>query len=554
MVEFKTVAEAVAKIGSLYPHNGFTFQDLDGKEVTYTFPTLAKDTERRGAALQRLGLKKGDRLGMIVIDPEQFVLTFLAAVRIGVVPVPIYPPLYLGRLDSYFQQTESVLNTSSTSVLVVSSRLVNVLSRLTGNVRTLERLVEVEQLTHGCDEEPLQEWEVSPDDPVFLQYTSGTTTHPRGVIVTHRNLISNVRAFVTSGLQVDPKRDKGITWLPLFHDMGLVGFVLGPVCCGVSVVFIPTIRFIKNPAVWMETIDIHRGTISFAPNFAFNLAVRRADAGRWDLSCVKALGCGGEPIHPETIREFMGLFQRCGLAPDAILPAYGLAESTLAVTMKRLHEPVRFRRIDRAVFEKKGVAEELNETTTMALEHVSCGVPFPGHDLAILDRSGRPVPECTEGEICLRGPSIAAGYIGESEEFHSAMRNGWFHTADLGYLAQGELYVTGRIKDLIILNGRNIHPQTIEWLACTVAGVKKGSVAAFSRPGQLGEELVLAVEARSSDTARITSAIEVALQQAILTKPADIVCIKPGSLPRTSSGKLKRSQVRQEYLREGFRS
>jgi acyl-CoA synthetase (AMP-forming)/AMP-acid ligase II len=560
MVDFKTLAEAVAKIGTLYPNNGFTFQDLGGKEVTYTFPTLAKDTQQRGVALQRLGLKKGDRLGMIVIDPEHFVLTFLAAVRIGVVPVPIYPPLYLGKLDSYFQQTEAILNSSQTRVLVASSRLVNVLSRLPANARTLEWLVEVEQLSQGCEEEPFQECEISPDDPAFLQYTSGTTMHPRGVIITHRNLISNVLGFVTSGLQVDPNRDKGITWLPLFHDMGLVGFVLGPICCGVSVVFIPTTRFIKNPTVWMETINLHRGTISFAPNFAFKLVTHRAsdvDMGRWDLSCIKAIGCGAEPIHPETIREFMGLFQRCGLAPNAFLPAYGLAESTLAVTMKPLHEPVRFRRINRTMFEKKGVAEELDESTTnttMALEHVSCGVPFPGHQLAILDRSERLMPECTEGEICLRGPSIAGGYMGETDKFKSAMRNGWFHTGDLGYLAQGELYVTGRIKDLIILNGHNIHPQTIEWLACTVEGVKKGSVVAFSRLGQLGEELVLVVEAWSRDTARITSAIEVAVQQSILIKPADIVCIKPGSLPRTSSGKLKRAQVRQQYLREGFRS
>jgi fatty-acyl-CoA synthase len=556
MIDFKTAAEAVARIGTVYPNQGFTFQDLDGKEVVYTYPMLAKETERRAVALQRLGLQKGDRLGMVVIDPEQFVLTFLAAVRIGIIPVPVYPPLYLGRLESYFQQTEFILNSASTKILVVSSRLTQTLRRLAANVKTLERIVEVEQLLHGSWEGVLQECEVSPDDPVFLQYTSGSTMCPRGVIVTHRSLLSNVRAFVTSGLQVDPLRDKGVTWLPLFHDMGLVGFVLGPICCGVSVVFIPTMRFIKTPSVWMEAIHTHRGTISFAPNFAFNLAVvRRVDAARssqWDLSCVKALGCGAEPIHPETLCQFAKLFRRYGLSPDAILPAYGLAEATLAVTMKPLGDPVRFRYIERSLFEGQGVAKEVRTDTWGALVHVSCGVPLPGYEVAIVNRSGKLVAECVEGEICLRGPSIAAGYIGNAEEFKIVMRNGWFHTGDLGYFAQGELYVTGRIKDLIIINGRNVHPQTIEWVASTVQGVKQGSVAAFSRTGLAGEELVLVVEARNDDITRIVSAIEVAVQQATLTKPADIVCIKPGSLPRTSSGKVKRHQVRQQYLTESL--
>ena len=555
MFDFTTVAEAVRRIGTLFPRNGFTFQDLQGKEVFYTFHQIAAETERRAAGLQELGLHKGDRLGMIVIDPEQFVLTFLAAVRIGVIPVPVYPPPFLGRLETYFHQTEAILDSASVEILVVSSRILAVMQRLGSRAGALKQIVEVEALARRTKETPLVEEEISPDDPVFLQYTSGSTTSPRGVIVTHRNLLSNSRAFVTSGLAVDPSRDKGITWLPLFHDMGLVGFVLAPICCGVSVVFIPTQRFIKSPTVWLEAIHTHRGTISFAPNFAFNLTLRRvkdAPAKDWDLSCLKALGCGAEPIHPETLREFSATFQSYGLSPDAILPAYGLAESTLAVTMKPLHAPFRLRRVNRTIFETAGTAKEANGEADGVLEHVSCGIPFPDHELAILSGSGEPVAECVEGEICLRGPSVAAGYMGMAEQFQKLMRNGWFHTGDLGYLAQGELYVTGRIKDLIIINGRNIHPQTVEWVTSAVEGVKRGSVAAFSRPGRNGEELVLVVEAKSNDTSEMISAIELAVHQAILTRPAHIVCIKPGSLPRTSSGKLKRHQIRQQYLAGGL--
>lgn len=555
MINFSTVAEAIANIGSFYPENGFTFQDLSGNEVFYSLPRVAVDTARRAAGLQRLGLTKGDRLGLIIIEPEQFVLTFLAALRIGVIPVPIYPPPYLG-LDNYLRQTACVLTSASSRILLASYAAVRALQSLSGNVKTLERIVTVEELCGDSTSTAFEECAISADDPVFVQYTSGSTAAPRGIVITHRNVLSNVQAFVTSGLQVDPLRDKGVTWLPLFHDMGLVGFVLAPICCGVSVVFIPTMRFIKSPRVWLDTLHAHRGTISFAPNFAFNLAVQRASDEQlqsWDLSCVRALGCGAEPIHPDTIRQFARIFSQCDLSPHAILPAYGLAESTLAVTMKPLHEPVKFRCIDRSAFETEGLAQEVTDRSLNLLEHVSCGAPFPHHQLAIMDRRGDPLVENMEGEICLRGPSVAETYVSETGEFRQLLRNGWFHTGDLGYLAQDHLYVTGRIKDLIIINGRNIHPQTIEWAASSVPAVKKGSVAAFSRPGRSGEELVLVAEARACDTEHITAEIEAAVQQAIFTKPAEIVCVKPGSLPRTSSGKLKRHQVREQYLRHAPR-
>jgi fatty-acyl-CoA synthase len=315
-------------------------------------------------------------------------------------------------------------------------------------------------------------------------------------------------------------------------------------------------RFVKNANVWMETIHAHRGTISFAPNFAFALAVRKASTTGWqgwDLSSVKALGCGAEPIHPETLRDFVRLCEQYRLRADCILPAYGLAESTLAVTMKPLHDPVRFRNVERTTFEETGIAIGASDGTAQILEHVSCGIPFPGHEVAIMDRNGKCVPDCVEGEICVRGPSTAAGYIGNPELWQTMLRNGWLRTGDLGYIADNELYVTGRIKDLIILNGQNIHPQTIEWLAAKVAGVRKGCVAAFSRPGQRGEELVIVVEARTGDNSKMISEIADAVQRAILISPADIVCQKQGSLLRTSSGKLKRHQIRQRYLTDTAR-
>ena len=552
MPDFSTLAEAVAGIGDLYPDNGFTFQDHGGRETTYSFPEIAAATARRAGALDGLGLARGDRVALIATDPEQFVLTFLAAIRIGAVPVPIYPPMYLAKLDGYLRQTGAILTSSEAKLVVVSARLRDSLSGLAARAAPGVRIVDVEGLATGVESgfSP-PDGAVSPDDLAFLQYTSGSTAEPRGVRVTHRCLISNVRAFVGAGLAADARVDKGVTWLPLYHDMGLIGFVLAPVYWGISIVFIPTLRFVRNANVWMDTIHAHRGTISFAPNFAFELALRKARAGGaepWDLSCVRALGCGAEPIQPDTIRTFSRVFgERWRLPPNSVVPAYGLAESTLAATMKPLGAPDRVRRIDRSIFEEQGRAIETADPDTEVLEHVSCGVPFPQHEVAIMDPAGRKLPDGAEGEICLRGPSVGAGYVGVRGGWGSAMRDGWLRTGDLGYLDAGELYVTGRMKDLIILNGRNVHPQVIEWLASDVEGVRSGCVAAFSRPGRTGEELVVVAETRG-DRAAAISKIEVAVVSGLFVKPADVVCVKPGSLPRTSSGKLRRHQIRKSYL------
>ncbi len=551
MEPWTTLAQAIAEVGHLYPDNGFTFQDLKGRETRYGFLEMEAATARRAAALQGLGLAKGDRLGMVVIEPEEFVLTFLAALRLGVVPVPMYPPLYLGSLDSYCQQTTAILNSSGVRALVASARLQKILWGLVEDVPSLAGVTPVEELA-SADGAPRYP-SLAADDLAFLQYTSGSTTDPRGVMVTHRSLLANIQGFMGAGLEMHPERDSGASWLPLYHDMGLVGFVLGPVAWGVSVVFIPTMRFVKNASVWMETIHNHRATISFAPNFAFALAMRRArpqDLERWDLSCVKALGCGAEPVHPATVREFSQLFGReCALPASAVLPAYGLAESTLAVTMKPLPEEMRVRRVDRRRFRNDRVAEGARDGEP-AEEHVSCGVAFPGHEVAVRTRSGEPAPEGREGEIYLRGPSLATGYWGNPKASAATWKQGWLRTGDLGYLRDGELYVTGRVKDLIILNGRNVHPQAVEWVVAEVEGVRRGNVAAFSRPGHDGEELVIALETRSADLDRLAGEVEDAVQQALFTRPVEILCLKPGSLPKTSSGKLQRYKVRQQYFQE----
>ncbi|MEQ1566576.1 MAG: fatty acyl-AMP ligase [Myxococcota bacterium] len=552
---YRTVAEAIANIGTLYPKHGFVFQDLDGKETSYDFPEVERQTAGRAAALQGLGLRKGDRLGLIVVEPEDFVLTFLAALRVGVVPVPLYPPLSFGNLDAYADRTARVLDSAGARLIVASARLQNVLWAMVDQVPSLERLVVVEEL-RGATGTPTYP-PILPEDLAFLQYTSGSTADPKGVMVTHASLVANSKGIIEQGLQLDPDRgDKGVSWLPLYHDMGLIGFVIAPVCFGVPIVFIPTLRFIKRPNVWLDTIHRHRGTASFAPNFAYALATRRvreSDMAGWDLSCLKVLGCGAEPIQAQTMREFTDLFSsKCGLPTTSIMPAYGMAEATLAITLKPADEAYQTLAIDAEAFSERGRAEPPVEGKPFA-EHVACGVPFEGHEVAILDDNGTRLPDGFEGEICHRGPSVTPGYFNNPEATAASFRGGWLRTGDLGFVQGGQLFVTGRIKDLIIVNGRNIHPQAVEWAVADVDGVRKGNVVAFSVPGDIGEELVIVLETKVQDPEeqqKLKDAVKVAVQRDLSISTRDVVCLNTGGLPKTSSGKLQRRKTRENYLRD----
>ena len=551
---FSTVAEAIAEVGSRYPDHGFVFQDLKGEEADYPFPQLQEATARRAAALQQLGLEKGDRLGLIVIEPEDFIITFLAAIRVGVVPVPLYPPMSFGNLDAYAARTARVLDNAGAKVLATSARLKNIVWSLVDEVQELQRVVLADEL--DTDVAPIYP-DITPDDLAFLQYTSGSTSDPKGVMVTHGSLIANAKGIMVDGAKLRPEAgDKGISWLPLYHDMGLIGFVIAPICHGVPVVFIPTLRFIKRPSVWLDTIHRHRGTASFAPNFAYALAARRvrdSDLERWDLSCLRVLGCGAEPIQPETMRTFNEVFgASCGLSPKAILPAYGMAEATLAMTFKPVEEEMRTLLLDAEQLSEHGTVVPVDtaniDDDRPVAEHVSCGKPFPDHDVAVLDEDGTPLPEGTEGELCFTGPSVTPGYFRNEEATAKAYRNGWLRTGDLGFMWKGECYVTGRIKDLIIVNGRNVHPQAVEWAAAEVDGVRKGNVIAFSVPGQSGEQLVIVLETRSEEHEELAKAVRNVVQRELSLAAADVACLKPGSLPKTSSGKLQRRKARQQYL------
>ena len=547
---FETVAEAIAEVGKYYPDNDFVFQDLAGEEKSFDFVTVEAETAGRAKALQDMGLGQGDKAGLIVIEPEDFVLSFLACLRVGVVPVPLYPPMSFGSLDAYAERTAKVLTDAEAKVVLASSKLQNILWSLVDTVPTLEKLVKVEEMrgVRGTPDYP----EIKADDIAFLQYTSGSTADPKGVMVTHGCLVANSKGIIQEGLQINPDEDKGVSWLPLYHDMGLIGFVIAPICHAIPVVFIPTLRFIKRPNVWMETIHRHRGTASFGPNFAYALAARRArksDLEKWDLSCLKVLGCGAEPIQAETMRTFTETFHGpCGLPETSIMPAYGMAEATLAISLKTAPETFQTVVVDAERFQEEGVVEAPADGERAIIEHVGCGIPFKGHEVVVKDEAGNVLGDDREGELCVRGPSVTPGYFNNPEATAKAYRDGWLHTGDLGFLHGGQVYITGRIKDLIIVNGRNVHPQAVEWAAAEVDGVRKGNVVAFSRPGATSEELVVVCETRGSDPETITAEVKSSIQRELSLAVAEVVLLPSGSLPKTSSGKLQRRKTRSQYL------
>jgi fatty-acyl-CoA synthase len=531
-------------------HKGYTFLDNELSPANWSFAEVCQETKRIGGCLQALGLAKGDRLALVLNSPEDFVLSFLGAIRAGVMPVPMYPPLALGRMDNYIERAVGILRVSGAKAILTTKELIPVLQLVLTRTPTLKSIIDVETLQQTAGT-ALSEIVTQPDEPCFLQFTSGSTSAPRGVVVTHRNLIANSKAIIQS-IEISAKSDCAVSWLPLYHDMGLIGFVITTLVAQIPVVFIPTIAFVKHPSVWMDTVHKYRGTITFGPNFAFDLAAKRAPKNsrtQLDLSCLRVLGCGAEPINPKTMEGFLSTFAPWGLKPNALMPSYGMAEATLAIAFDRLGRPMRKLVIDRQAYESENVARPIKSNGSAPdpkkrFELVSCGRTFPDHEVRILGKSGIPLPEGRVGEIVFKGPSVTPGYFQNPEASSQVLKDGWLHTGDLGFILNGDLYISGRQKDLVIINGRNYPPQAIEWVVEEIAGVRKGSVVAFSIDGDSTEKLVVIAETNLTETEELTQAITEQVRSALGLVVDNVVLVGRGSIPKTSSGKLQRRRTK----------
>ena len=533
---------------------GFTFVSAKGpgEDLFVSFHELRSLVRQRAAHYLSQGLQRGDRVALVIPEGEHFIPAFLGALWIGLIPVPLYPPLSLGKLDAFMEALVTILNVARPRALVTTERVGKVLWSAVGRIPSIEKVITTEQIQAEPAQVPPEAADLQEADIAFLQFTSGSTALPKGVIVTHGSLAANCKAIVEDGLHADPLRDQAVSWLPLYHDMGLIGLVLAPVTYRIPVAYIPTLTFIKNATSWMETIHKHKGTLSFAPNFAYALVTKRAkpeQIARWDLSQMRVFGCGSEPINPETMRSFVKAFAPAGLKPEALLPCYGMAEATLAISFLGMNEPLRTDRIDG---ERYHTDRKAAPAADGALEIVNCGRTFPGHALSIQDEDGRLLPDRNVGEICFSGPSVAAGYWENLEATRTAgmgTPGGWLRTGDLGYLVDGEIHISGRIKDILIINGRNYYPQRIEWLVDEIAGIRKGSAVVFTRPGAASEEIVVAAETREPDFAALKALMVAKIGEEFSLAVADVALLPPGTLPKTSSGKLQRRKTRDQYLK-----
>lgn len=530
---------------------GFTFVQSNGTERLISFAEIAQEAERRGAGLTALGAKKGDRVAVVIPDPDEFVLSFLGAVVAGLVPVPMYPQLSFKNLNTYLETARHVLRASGARFLVTTAAAREYIEPAREDVESLEAIVLGSDLaTHAPASLP----EVFPEDLCFLQFTSGSTSKPKGVAVTHRNLAWNAESFMVHGLAKDSANDKGVSWLPLFHDMGLIGFVIAPLFTNIQVVFIPTASFVRTPRMWLDKISKHRGTITYAPNFAYALVSKRLkekDLADLDLSCIRHAGCGAEPIQPGTLREFADKLAPAGFRAESFLPSYGMAEATLAITfsdMRNLNEyrGVRTDRVLKTELEKGHAVPAEGEATQ---EVVNCGRAFPGHEIAIVDtETGARLPDRSVGEVITRGPSVCAGYYQDQEKTEAAFKNGWLHTGDLGYIVDGDVFICGRLKDMIIIRGRNFYPNDMEWAVSELERVRRGNVVAFSVPVNGEEALVICAEAFQSDAQGLRDEIAQLINEQFSLTPHTVEILPQGSLPRTSSGKPQRRKTRELYL------
>lgn len=572
-MRYATLAHAIGDLDNAAEGNGFRFlsdRSVRAKDIISTdttFRELADHAAKIGGALLELGLRKGDRLALVIIDNEEFIRVFLAALRVGIIPVPIYPPHSLTQVSQYMDRVNHILVSCDARVVVASSRVCMLFGGLTASNGVQRRVIPVSDLYGYGDRAPW--FDIKPDDVAFLQYTSGSTSQPKGVTLTHRNLMANITRFMDDGLQVHDE-DTGVSWLPLYHDMGLIGFVLGPMVYQRRIHFISPIAFLKRPSLWLRLISRERAAISFSPAFGFALCCKRAPLSELegvDLSSWRASGSGGEPIRAEVMNRFAKMYAPLGFRAEAHLPTYGLAESSLAVTFSPLGEGVISTRFDlRELVENQWAVVAENDDDKDTIELTSCGRWFKDHDLGIFaiddSLSQTRLDNGRLGEIRIKGPSVMQGYWNDEETTQQAYAGDMLKTGDIGFLHEGNVYVCGRLKEVIIVSGRNYFPQDIEWTVSRDPGIRRGNVIAFGI-GALGtassereqESLVILAERRAGveqTDAEIVQRVHEQVRRDVGIEAHEILLLEPGRLPKTSSGKLQRLAARDMYLRGGF--
>lgn len=506
---------------------------------------------RWATALRTRGVGPGHPVAIMLPTSADFLGAFFGALLLGALPMPLATPMTFGPLDRYLEQCARAIRHARARILVATPRIVEA-ARLT----SLEGTIDASLTPAEADEtlpRATRDGAIDARTPALLQYTSGTTGTPRGVLLGHRAIVANASA-IAHALAIVPT-DVGVSWLPLHHDMGLIGALLTALVAPYTLHLMAPEAFIMRPRRWLELIAQHRGTLSTAPNFAYELVAKKADPEGLDLSSWRAALDGAEPVHGATLRRFAERFRSTGFRPTALTPVYGLAESSLAVTTHPLGEPAQTTSVDRASLERGALARASADPS--ARELVSCGSPVAGTSVTIRDVGSRVLPEGAIGEIRVSGPSVMDGYYHDEEASATALEDGALRTGDLGFVRGGRLFISGRARELIIQSGRNVHPEDVERVALE-SDTSVASAAAFARGSAATgtEDLVVVVEARGLDAEakdRVSTRIRGELL-AVMGVRADAVAVWPiGTIPRTSSGKVRRAECAERFASGGPR-
>jgi 1-acyl-sn-glycerol-3-phosphate acyltransferase len=523
----------------------------DEGETRITYRDLRQQADIVAAGLQREGLLPRQTVAIMLPTSPEYFHAYFGILLAGGIPVPIYPPANLSQIEEHVHRHASILSNAQASILVTVAAARGVAQLLEARVPELHRVLTVGELKARGGTP--RDCPVRNGDIAFLQYTSGSTGDPKGVVLTHANLLANIRA-IGQAVDIDA-RDVFVSWLPLYHDMGLISAWLACLYFAIPLVVMSPLAFLARPQRWLQAIQRYRGTLSAAPNFAYELCVKRIDDAQiegLDLSSWRMAGNGAEPVLPETLRRFTERFSRYGFRPEAMTPVYGLAECSVGLLCPPPGRGPRIDCIDRDTFSRGGRAVPAPADKANALRFVSCGRPLPGHEVRIVDAAGRPVGERIEGRLEFRGPSATRGYYRNPEQTHRLFDGDWLDSGDRAYLAESEIYLSGRVKDIIIRGGRNIYPHEVEDAVGAVAGVRRGCVAVFGSPDPASgtERLVVLAETLQTDPASLEAlrARIVETTVAVLGEPPDdVVPAPPHTVLKTSSGKVRRAACRALY-------
>jgi fatty-acyl-CoA synthase len=547
--DFETLGEALDYAARGV--RGLNFHDPRGRlERPYLYSDLRRDALASAYRLIKHGIKPGDRVAMVAETGAEFAALFFGAIYVGAWPVPLPLPTSFGGRDSYIDQLGVQMRSADPALFFYPAELAE-MGAAAAQAAGIEGVAWEEFAKRPALAVPLPQ--ADPDDIAYLQYSSGSTRFPHGVAVTHRALLNNLAAH-SHGMEV-VDTDRCVSWLPWYHDMGLVGCLLSPVANQVSADYLKTEDFARRPLAWLDLISRNEGTtLSYSPTFGYDICSRRVSsqtnvAERFDLSRWRIAGNGADMIRPDVMQAFVDAFHEAGFDARSFLPSYGLAEATLAVSLMPPGEGIVVELVEETLL-SGGAAQRGRPQRYRAI--VNCGKPVKDMEVVIRDEDGRPLPDRAIGKVHARGPSIMVGYFRDDAATAACLDgDNWLDTGDMGYMSDGYIYIVGRAKDMIIINGKNHWPQDIEWAVEQLPGFKAGDIAAFSITTPGGEETpAVLVQCRTSDTqerGRLRDEIRERVRS-ITGMNCVIELVPPRTLPRTSSGKLSRAKARNLYL------